>query len=575
VSDAEIVHVDLDHDEGVVVARQRTRDVAEVLGFDRLDGTRIATAVSELARNAHRYGRNGRVRLLLRPGSLAIEVIDQGPGIANLDDILDGRYLSDSGMGQGLIGVRQLMDEFSIEAPPGRGTRVFISKRLPGTLDPDPRAIREELRRRGATTPYDEVTRQNAELLQALGEVRSRQQELVALNRELEDTNRGVVALYAELDDRAAQLRDADERKTRFLADMSHELRTPLNSIVALTELLLDGATLEDEQATQVSFIRRTAEQQLRLVGDLLDIAKIEAGKLDLTFGPVSVAELFSLLRAQLRPLVSSDEVRLRFDVAPSVPVLHTDEDKLVQVLRNLVGNALKFTRAGEVAVTAEPADDAVAFRISDTGVGIAAGDLERIFDEFAQVPGEHQRAHEGTGLGLPLSRKLVEALGGRIDVVSEPGVGTTFNVLLPVRGDEGALSSAPVAADLTGAVLVVDDDETSRYIVAAHLRGDARPVHAVAGGEAALEVMAHSVPAALILDLSMPDLDGVEVLQRLRDDPRTAALPVVVHTSRLLSPGERAHLERLGARILDKSTTSRTALLEALSASTEGPARV
>ena len=229
----EVARVDLRHGEGVVTARQRARDVAEILGFDRLEQTRIATAVSELARNAHRYAGGGEVRIHCAPDALRVEVVDSGPGIPNLDEVLRGEYASSTGLGRGLVGVRQLMDEFLIDAPAGRGTRVSVAKRLPASTLPDVRGVRAELARRGAVSPFDEVTRQNEELLQALGEVRARQKAMLALNRELEETNTGVVALYAELDERAERLRDADERKSRFLADMSHELRTPLNSIIA------------------------------------------------------------------------------------------------------------------------------------------------------------------------------------------------------------------------------------------------------------------------------------------------------------------------------------------------------
>ena len=237
----------------------------------------------------------------------------------------------------------------------------------------------------------------------------------MALNRELEETNTGVVALYAELDERAERLRDADERKSRFLADMSHELRTPLNSIIALAELLLSGEPpLQGEQATQVAFIRRVASDQLRLVGDLLDIAKIEAGRLELELADVALSELFVLLRGQLRPLMKSADAELRFEF-PSTPVtLHTDEGKLMQVLRNLVSNAVKFTPRGEVIVSAEPVGDDVRFEVRDTGIGIAPEDLPRIFDEFVQIPGELQRSGQGTGLGLPLARKLIGLAGWR-----------------------------------------------------------------------------------------------------------------------------------------------------------------
>ena len=558
-----LASVDLRHDESVVLARQRARDVAELLGFDRGEQTRIATAVSELARNAHRYAGGGRMTVTRDGRDLRIEVADQGPGIADLDEILSGRYVSRTGMGLGLIGVRRLMDDVKIESRPGRGTRVEMRKALPPE-HPTPPAheIRDAIARRVSRNPYDEVTQQNLELLQALSEVRARQDELVALNRELDDTNRGVVALYAELDDRADLLRDADERKSRFLADMSHELRTPLNSIVALTGLLLDGQSpLEAEQVKQVQFIRRMADDQLRLVGDLLDIAKIEAGRVDVEWRMVSVPELFSILRSQLRPLVPDGGTELRFDAVGELPPLRTDEPKLVQVLRNLVTNALKFTPEGEVVVRAEVDGPDMVFRVADTGIGIAPDDLPRVFEEFVQIPGELQREQTGTGLGLPLCRKLAGILGGTLDVESAVGRGSMFTVRFPlVAGEE-----RPAAESL---VLVVDDDEAARYVVRTHLRDSGWEVAEAAGGFEALEIARRAHPAAIVLDLSMPDLDGLGVLEQLRADPALATIAVVVHSSQSLDDERRTRLLELGAQILDKATTSRNALLAALGTS-------
>jgi signal transduction histidine kinase/CheY-like chemotaxis protein len=561
--------IELRHDEAVVVARQRVGDLAELLGFDRGDQTRLATAASELARNAYRYAHGGRVLLSRTADDLRIEVSDDGPGIPHLDDVLSGTYRSTTGMGQGLVGVRRLVDAFEIESSARAGTCVVVTKRIPAGTLLDDRAVRDELARRAAGSPYDEVTRQNEELMQAYGEVRRRQEELLELNRELESTNRGVVALYAELDDRAEQLRDADERKSRFLADMSHELRTPLNSIVALTELLLDGEPgLEDEQAKQVGFIRRMADEQLRLVSDLLDMAKIEAGRVDVVLADVSVAELFSLVRAQLRPLVDPDAVTLRFVTEPDLPTLRTDEALLVQVLRNLVSNAIKFTPAGEIVVRAERDGDTVRFSVSDTGIGIARVDLDRIFDEFVQIPGELQRQGKGTGLGLALVKRIVGLLGGRLSAHSDVGQGSTFEVWLPGRLDAAVPASVP---DPSGAVLVVDDDEAARYVVRTHLSGAGWTVAEVASGSAALAACDRGVPVAIVLDLSMPDMDGTVVLTRLRAEERTRGVPVVVHTSRLMSPDARRNLEAQGARVLDKSSTSqvtlRAALTEALGA--------
>ncbi len=563
----EITRVYLGHDEGVVTARQRTRDIAELIGYDRLEQTRVATAVSELARNARRYAGGGEVRIRCATDRLQIDVIDEGPGIPNLEEVLSGAYVSSTGMGRGLVGVRLMMDEFEISAPAGRGTRVTVSKRLPAGASPNPRTLRDELSKRGARSPFDEVSRQNEELLQALGEVRRRQADMLALNRELEETNQGVVALYAELDDRAERLVEADERKSRFLADMSHELRTPLNSIIALSELLLSGEPeLVGEQITQVAFIRRVASDQLRLIGDLLDIAKIEAGRLELDLADVTIAELFVILRGQLRPLLLGSDVDLRFDI-PSEPIeLRTDEDKLMQIVRNLVANALKFTTAGEVVVHATLDGEVVIFEVSDTGIGIAPQNLSRIFEEFVQIPGELQREGHGTGLGLPLTRKLVGLLGGEIHVRSTVGTGTTFTVTLPRSGI--AASSLP---DLTGAVLVVDDDDAARYVVETHLRDTTWRTVAAGGGAAALAALSASVPAAMILDYAMPEIDGLEVLRRMRDDQRLAAIPVILHTSRQLDAGERARVKAFGASVLDKSDTSRTQLLAALAEATRG----
>ena len=190
--------------------------------------------------------------------------------------------------------------------------------------------------------------------MRTLDELRQRQEELARLNRELEDTNRGVVALYAELDERADHLRRADEVKTRFLSNMTHEFRTPLNSILALTRLLLDrvDGELTPEQERQVYFIRKSAENLSELVNDLLDLAKVEAGKIVVRPAEFEVRNLFGALRGMLRPLLLNTSVNLVFEEPDGIPPLHTDEGKVSQILRNFISNALKFTEQGEVRVS-------------------------------------------------------------------------------------------------------------------------------------------------------------------------------------------------------------------------------
>ncbi len=244
-----ILQVALRTERDVVQARQRAREVAAALGLDNQDQIRMATATSEIARNAFRYARNGKVAFAVTlepPQTLEVTVTDAGPGIPNLEEILEGRYKSDTGLGMGLIGTRRLMDEFDIQTTP-QGTTIRMAKRTPkhqGWTQRRVGDLSKKLHDRTPESPYEEIDLQNQELLKTLQELRSRQEELELLNRELEDTNRGVVALYAELDERADYLRRASELKTKFLSNVSHEFRTPLNSIISLARLLqskMDG----------------------------------------------------------------------------------------------------------------------------------------------------------------------------------------------------------------------------------------------------------------------------------------------------------------------------------------------
>ena len=284
-----IYELDLRSDRDVVEARQRAREISGMLGFDRTEQVRLATATSEMARNAHRYAIGGKVRFSVETGSesaFVIEVSDKGAGIPHLKKVLAGRYQSSTGLGMGIIGTKRLMDHFDIDAKP-TGTSVCMKKLLSSSakaLTPDLlRNIKKSIEDRAGGDPISELQLQNRELLAALAELRARQEDLRRVNEELEDTNRGVVALYAELDERADFLRRASELKSTFLSHVSHEFRTPLNSILALADLLLqrtDG-DLSAEQEKQVRFIRSSADDLYELVNDLLDLAKVEAGKIE------------------------------------------------------------------------------------------------------------------------------------------------------------------------------------------------------------------------------------------------------------------------------------------------------
>lgn len=253
---------------------------------------------------------------------------------------------------------------------------------------------------------------------------------------ELAETNRGILALYAELEDKAIALRRASDLKSRFLSNMSHEFRTPLNAILSLSSILLDGldGDLTDEQRVEVTYIRQAARTLSELVNDLLDLAKIEAGKTTVRCETFEVSELFAALRGMMRPILSSDAVHLIFEEPVGIPTLHTDQGKVAQILRNFISNALKFTERGEVRISALLDEGSyVVFSVADTGVGISEEDQQRVFEEFVQIESAIQARTKGTGLGLSLSRQLAELLGASVSLSSRPGVGSTFRVRLPL----------------------------------------------------------------------------------------------------------------------------------------------
>jgi len=268
-------------------------------------------------------------------------------------------------------------------------------------------------------------------------QLQARDDELASLRAELEETNRGVLALYAELDAQADELRRATELKSRFLAYMGHEFRTPIGAIRSIARLLIDrvDGPLTDEQEKQVRFIQDNAAEFSDLVDDLLDLAKVEAGRVEISPGWFELVDLFSALRGMFKPVLTNPDVVLVFDEPQDVPPLYNDDRKLSQILRNFVSNALKFTSSGEVRVSALRVDvDTVRFSVSDTGIGIAPEFHHAIFQDFAQVDSPIQKRLRGTGLGLSLSKRLAELLGGAVSLESQLGVGSTFSVTLPLR---------------------------------------------------------------------------------------------------------------------------------------------
>jgi signal transduction histidine kinase len=577
-----LLELELANDRDIIAARQRARQVSALLDFDAQDQVRIATAVSEVARNAIRHGGGGRIEFAFEEeggfnAALSIIITDTGPGIADFETAVGGTTPTGEPK-LGLVTARRLMDDFEIQSAPRRGTWITLRKNVPRRVEPFTRARIEALGRAIAANRTSdanaEIQQQNRDLLRSLEELRLRQEELTRLNAELEDTNRGVMALYAELDERAAHLRAADETKTRFLSSVSHEFRTPVNSILALSKILLhrlDGE-LTSEQEKQVRYINQAADQLATLIDDLLDLRKVEAGKIQVRVEKFTVTDLFAALRGMFKPLATNDNVALVIDEPDDLPELHTDQGKVAQILRNLVSNALKFTVRGSVRVACRLSQDKqlILFEVADTGIGIAPENHRRIFDEFAQVENPLQTSVKGTGLGLPLSQRLAGLLGGSIEIRSALGHGSTFTLAIPLRLDgeraAGALAASEPATPMAlDRVLIIDDNEIERYALRQFLSTSRYEVIEAIGGYDGLRLARQAQPDVIFLDLMMPDIHGYEVLKMLKAIEDTRRIPVVLFTSqRLENEGDRERAAAADALLL-KSELSRDTVIDTM----------
>ncbi len=573
-----LLRVEIRQERDVVLARHQAKLLANEFGFESQDQIRIATAVSEITRNALQHAGGGTVEFLVQElptRELIIQVHDQGPGIARVQDVLTGI----SGVGNGIVAARRVMDQLEIDSN-STGTLVTLSKTLPRRSAEFDLArqtqLTHTLESENSQSIFQEFQAQNQDLLKALGDLRKHQFELKQVNEELEETNRGVVALYAQLEEKAESLQQLHEQKSRFYSSVSHELRTPINSILSLARILLDrlDGELTPEQQRQVQFIEKAAQNLREWINDLLDIAKAEAGKIPVECAPFSVEELLLTLRGMMRPLIANPQVELIIEEPPPALQAVTDENKLSQILRNLVSNAIKFTEQGEIHVRVTTCEaDSLQFEISDTGIGIASDDVPLIFEDFVQVSHPLQKMARGTGLGLPLSKRFTKLLGGTLELTSEVGVGSRFTVTIPrvyQTQPETEPSPTPQPAQPTTQValprvLIIDDDETARYVVSCELTKYGVDVVEATNGRRGIALAQEIRPQLIVLDLTMPDLNGLEVLAALRENESTDKIPVILRTSTPLTELHRPHLQGVIAVVGKDATQGLTELQRAL----------
>ncbi|MFJ2744907.1 ATP-binding protein [Streptomyces sp. NPDC087440] len=612
----DLLEVALGSAQDVLRLRRTGLSVCKVLGLSGAGTARMVTVVSEIGQS-----------LLGAPGlTVSLRVAGPAEGTPAHGTSADGtpdallvvrfHWRGNTPLDPSLVqAATRLLDDCryvpgDAPATPGASlplASVTLAERLPATgltLAERTECARSALHRTDDVDLVEALRTQNHELLLSLEESKRQQEELQHLNEELEDTNSGVVALYselaqelektnsgvvalyAELEDKTRQLRLAGEASTRFWANVSHELRSPANSVISLARLLLapDAEPLSAEQSRQVSLIAASGNTLLALVEELLDVAKAESGRLDPLLVPTDLTTLFHQLRGTLLGTAQPGVVLAIPDVPQGLHLV-TDEVMLTRVLRNILSNGLKFTDYGSVRLTLDTEDrdgeSWFCFTVRDTGVGIPADQLERIFEEFYQVRGPHQRGRSGTGLGLPYARKLTELLGGRLSLTSVAGEGTVVTVELPAetRLSDAAPDLPEPGVALLESLVVIDDDTAFLASVRPTLERIAPRVTEISevyDATAVLDTVKRAAAQAVLLDLMMPALDGYQILQHLAADPATARLPVVVITSADATDVDRTRLVHARA-VLGKThlTPARiTAALAQRAPATEGTPR-
>jgi signal transduction histidine kinase/DNA-binding response OmpR family regulator len=366
------------------------------------------------------------------------------------------------------------------------------------------------------------------------------QTRLASWNQTLERTVAERTAELARATLEAKEARTAAEQanqlKSEFLANMSHELRTPLNAIINFARILAAGmrGPVNEDQVDYLTRIRQSGDHLLGLINDVLDLSKIEAGRMELYKEPLVVADLIQSVMNSAAGLTKSKPIELLQEVEPNLPLVNADRTRVRQILLNLLSNAAKFTERGTITVSARRQHGELVISVADTGIGIAPEHQDTIFEEFRQVDSGSDRRYEGTGLGLAICRRFVGLHGGRIWLESTPGVGSVFTFSLPMNAPQPAGASpspAPGAAREGMPILVVDDDPATTEIVAAYLGREGYAVHGLSESARALELARQIRPAAIILDILMPNKDGWEVLSELKADPELQSVPVILYT--------------------------------------------
>ncbi|MDM8159538.1 response regulator [Labilibaculum sp. K2S] len=421
-------------------------------------------------------------------------------------------------------------------------------------------------------------------------ELREQTNELQEQSHELQNQATELYEKNKSLEVKTLEVEQANRLKSEFLSNMSHELRTPLNSIMALSRTLIMQTKdkLSEEENSYLEIVERNGTNLLQLINDILDLSKIEAGKMDVYPSQIKLHPILKLLQENIEPIANQKGIKLEIRCSDNLPNFDSDEVRLSQILTNLISNAIKFTEKGYVVVSAFQDKEQIKIEVKDTGIGIPQKNLESIFDEFTQIDGSSSRQYQGTGLGLAIVNKLVKMLGGKINVSSQIDKGSCFTLTLPLEWYlekdnspfvlnfdshfENGSSSVKDKLNLTSGlhakslndtrILMIEDNETAIIQMKHVLEMKGYIVDVAHGGKEAFEYINHTIPDGIILDLMMPEIDGFEVLEQIRSKENTANIPVVILTAKDLT---REDLSRLSANNVQQLIQKGDVNIEAL----------
>ena len=524
------------YEPDIVTARQKTRRISQLLGFAGQDRARLSTAVSELARNVFQYASGGTIDFFFSdadPQKLFIRVSDDGPGIKDIDSILKGTYVSKSGMGLGINGSKKLMDSFEIETGSDKGTTITLGKNLDRRLKivkkEELGEIAVQVNAAAADSAFEEIQNQNRDLLEALEDARVARHELTAMNSKLK-------IAYEHAD-------SANQAKSRFLSNMSHEIRTPLGVILGFADLASDPISTSSDRKSYLDTVKRNAQNLSNLIGEILDLAKVEAGKINLEKIDFSLPALMTDLVEALGLHARSKGIVLSLKFEGAFPeMISSDPTRVRQVLMNLVNNALKFTEVGsiEVIASARPCQItanhiAVEVSVKDSGIGIPPKNQLHLFEPFMQADSSTTRRFGGTGLGLTLSKHLAEALGGSLFLLaSQENRGSTFCFSFRVATieqteykthfNEKLKDLSPSAVSQYSGelnqmkVLLVEDSPDNQFLFVRYLSKAGALVEVASDGLEGVEKARLGNFDAILMDIQMPNLDGYGAAKKLQE---------------------------------------------------------